>query len=553
MKKEKNSKLVLTIAIKAAIFIKRLRLCRIVVLIIDIGRYQLDNVKDAHYRRQSKERSVLFEISRILDTSTDLQHAIQPVLNLLADELDMKRGTVTLFNRQSGEVQIEAAHGLSEKQQNRGRYSPGEGIVGRVISSGEAETIPDISDDPDFLDKTKARGELAADRIAFTCVPIKIEGAVIGTLSIDREWNDAEDIDLDEKFLTIAGSMIAQAVKVRRRVQEEKERNEELQKKLEKKFNPANIIGKSNAMREVFELVEQVAGSNATVLIRGESGTGKELAAQAIHYNSPRAHAPFIKVNCAALPESVIESELFGHEKGAFTSAIVSRKGRFELANKGTIFLDEIGDLSPMTQVKLLRVLQEQEFERVGGTETIKVSVRVIAATNRPLEEMMTSGEFREDLYYRLNVFPVNMPPLRDRKSDIILLADSFTEKYSSRNNKEIKRISTPAIELLMSYHWPGNVRELENCIERAVLLASDGVIHGTLLPPSLQSAESTGSGPVTGLNAALERLESEMLIDALKSTRGNIAAAARMLEITERKMGLRVAKYDIDAKKYAS
>ncbi|MBI9106226.1 MAG: sigma 54-interacting transcriptional regulator [Spirochaetales bacterium] len=513
----------------------------------------MENVKDIHYRRQVKERSVLFEISRILDTSTDLQHAITPVLNVLAEQLNMKRGTVTLLNRQSGELQIEAAHGLSVKQQNLGRYSPGEGIVGRVINSGEAEIIPDISDNPDFLDKTRARGELRGTRIAFICVPIKIEGRVIGSLSIDREHSGKADFDSDENFLTIAGSMIAQAVKVRRRVQEEKDRNEELQKKLEHRFTPANIIGKSNAMREVFELIEQVAGSNATVLIRGESGTGKELAAQAIHYSSPRAHMPFIKVNCAALPESVIESELFGHEKGAFTSAIASRKGRFELANGGTIFLDEIGDLSPMTQVKLLRVLQEKEFERVGGTETLKISVRVIAATNRPLEQMMEKGEFREDLYYRLNVFPVNMPPLRDRKSDIILLADSFTEKYALMNNKEVKRISTPAIELLMSYHWPGNVRELENCIERAVLLAFDGVIHGHLLPPSLQSAESTGSTVVTGLSAALERLENEMLIDALKSSRGNMAAAARMLDITERKMGLRVAKYGIKLKKYSN
>ena len=465
----------------------------------------------------------------------------------------MKRGTVTLFNRQSGELQIEAAHGMSEKQQNLGRYSPGEGIVGRVVDSGKAETITDITDSPDFLDKTRARDGITARHIAFVCVPIKIEGRVIGTLSIDREYSGEADFESDENFLAIAGSMIAQAVKVSRRVQEEKDRSRELQKKLENKFTPANIIGKSNAMREVFDLIEQVAGSNATVLIRGESGTGKELAAQAIHYNSPRAHMPFIKVNCAALPESVIESELFGHEKGAFTSAIASRQGRFELANKGTIFLDEIGDLSPMTQVKLLRVLQEQEFERVGGTETIKISVRVIAATNRSLEQMMVSGDFREDLYYRLNVFPVNMPPLRDRKSDISLLSDSFTEKYSTRNNKPVKRISTHAIELLMSYHWPGNVRELENCIERAVLLTTDGVIHGNLLPPSLQSAESTGSGVDTGLKAALERLETEMLIDSLKSTKGNMAAAARMLDITERKMGLRIAKYSINSKKYSN
>ena len=509
------------------------------------------DIKDSHYRRQIKEQSALFEISSILDSSTDLQHAISPILDVLANDLDMKRSTVTLLNRLTEEVKIEAAHGLTEKQQRLGRYSPGEGIIGRVIKSGEAEIIPDVSDDPDFLDKTQARSGLQGRKNAFICIPIQIEGRVIGTLSIDREHDGESDFSSDVRFLKIVGSMIAQAVKVRRRVQEEKDRNRELQKKLEDRFTPDNIIGKSSAMREVFDLVEQVSGSSATVLIRGESGTGKELAAQAIHYASPRAHLPFIKVNCAALPESVIESELFGHEKGAFTSAIASRKGRFELAHGGTIFLDEIGDLTPMTQVKLLRVLQEQEFERVGGTETIKVNVRVIAATNRPLEEMMNSGDFREDLYYRLNVFPINMPPLRERKSDIILLADAFTEKYSKLNNKEIKRISTPAIELLISYHWPGNVRELENCIERAVLLSSDNVIHGHLLPPSLQSAESTNSASISGLQAALDRLEVEMLEDALKSTRGNMAGAARALDISERKMGLRVAKYGIDPKKY--
>ena len=512
----------------------------------------MEDIREAHYRRKIQEQSALYMISSILDKSVDLQHAISPILDVLAGELDMKRSTVTLLNRLTDEVKIEAAHGLSSEQMIRGRYSPGEGIVGRVIERGEAEVIPDVSDEPDFLDKTKARSGINNRKNAFICVPIQIEGKVIGTLSIDREHDGEEDFSSDVSFLKIVSSMIAQAVKVRRRVQEEKDRTKELQNQLENTFSPANIIGKSNAMREVFALVEQVAGSNATVLIRGESGTGKELAAQAIHYNSPRAHMPLVKVNCAALPESVIESELFGHEKGAFTSAIASRKGRFELANKGSIFLDEIGDLSPMTQVKLLRVLQEQEFERVGGTETIKVNVRIIAATNRPLEEMMVKGEFREDLYYRLNVFPVNMPPLRERKSDIILLADVFAEKYGKRNNKEIKRISTPAIELLMSYHWPGNVRELENCIERAVLLTTDGVIHGNLLPPSLQSAESTGSAPSAGLDAALDALEIELLEDALKSAKGNMAKAARVLEITERKMGLRVSKYGIDPKKYS-
>ena len=258
-------------------------------------------------------------------------------------------------------------------------------------------------------------------------------------------------------------------------------------------------------------------------------------------------------MNCAALPEGVIESELFGHEKGAFTGAVAARKGRFELAQGGTLFLDEIGDLSPAMQIKLLRVLQEREFERVGGTTTIKADVRMIAATNRNLEELIETGQFRQDLYYRLNVFPIHIPPLRERRTDILLLADYFVERYSRQNHKNVRRISTPAIDMLMAYHWPGNVRELENCIERAVLLSEDEVIHGHHLPPSLQTAESSGTVPRGTLAAALETVERELLMEALKSARGNMAGAAATLGITERIMGLRVRKYQITPKRFKS
>jgi len=300
-------------------------------------------------------------------------------------------------------------------------------------------------------------------------------------------------------------------------------------------------------MRALYDLLAQVAPSDTTVLLRGESGTGKEMVAQAVHYSSPRADKPFVKVNCAALPETVIESELFGHEKGAFTGAIATRKGRFELADTGTIFLDEIGDLSPAMQVKLLRVLQEREIERVGGNRTIKIDVRVIAATNRPLEELLGRNNFREDLYYRLNVFPLHLPPLRERKSDILLLADHFIEKYNKKSHKNVKRIATSAINLLMSYHWPGNVRELENVVERAVLLASNDVILGIHLPPSLQSAESTGTAPTATLSETVDRIERELILDALKSSKGNYSKAAKALGITERIMGLRIKKYNLD------
>ena len=336
-------------------------------------------------------------------------------------------------------------------------------------------------------------------------------------------------------------------MRLRQSAQEERERlmeeNLRLQDELKDRYRPSNIIGNSKAMQSVYQLIAQVSSSDTTVLLRGESGTGKELVAHAIHYASRRAPRPFVKVNCAALPEGVIESELFGHEKGAFTGAVAARKGRFELAQGGTLFLDEIGDLSPAMQIKLLRVLQEREFERVGGTLTIKADVRLIAATNRDLEELIEGEQFRQDLYYRLNVFPIHIPPLRERRTDILLLADYFVERYSRQNHKNVRRISTPAIDMLMAYHWPGNVRELENCIERAVLLSDDEVIHGHHLPPTLQTAEASGTVPRGTLAAALETVEKELLMEALKSARGNMAAAAASLGITERIMGLRVKR----------
>ena len=509
-----------------------------------------------HYRRKIKELTLLFEISRILDEDMNLKEVIHPLLESMAENIGMQRATITLLNRKTGELSIEAAYGLSSQEKLKGRYKVGEGITGKVVQTGQPMIIPNIEEEPSFLDKTGARKSRQNKQTSFICVPIKSGNEVIGTFSIDRLNQEAEmDLDDDVRLLSIVSSMIARAVQLRQRSEEEKQRlldeNSRLQNELKAKFQPDNMVGNSQAMQEVFDLMSQVSGSDATVLIRGESGTGKELVAQAIHYNSLRADKPFIKVNCAALPESVIESELFGHEKGAFTGAMNTRKGRFEMADGGTIFLDEIGEISPMTQVKLLRVLQEREIERVGGSETIKVNVRILAATNRNLEEEIEKNTFREDLYYRLNVFPIHIPPMRERKTDLMLLADFFTEKYSKKNRKHIKRISSSAIDLIMSYHWPGNVRELENCIERAVLLSTDQVIHAYHLPPSLQSAESSDTGILSTLQEAVDNLEKELISEALKSNRGNMAKAARKLGITERIMGLRVKKYHINYKNY--
>jgi Nif-specific regulatory protein len=298
-------------------------------------------------------------------------------------------------------------------------------------------------------------------------------------------------------------------------------------------------------------MISQVCRSNATVLIRGESGTGKELVANAIHFNSPRAKNTFVKVNCAALPATLIESELFGHEKGAFTGAIRQKRGKFELGNKGTIFLDEIGSIGLDVQANLLRVLQEKEFERVGGTQTIKSDVRIIAATSKNLEHAVEAETFRGDLYYRLNVFPIYLPPLRERKTDILLLADHFLENYAKENSKDIRRFSTPAIDMLMQYHWPGNVRELENCIERAVLLCEGGVVRSYHLPPTLQTGEQSDTVPVRALDEAVAGLEREMIIDALKNTRGNMAMAAELLQTTVRKFTYKAKKYGVDFRQY--
>jgi Nif-specific regulatory protein len=381
--------------------------------------------------------------------------------------------------------------------------------------------------------------------------PLKVSGRVVGAVFLAFEDpDDASDEDA-LKIIEIAASMIARTLRIEKSEREESqkllEENTHLKQELKEKYDFSNLIGNSSPMRQVCDQVEQVARSNATVLLRGESGTGKEMIAHAIHYNSLRSKRPFIKVNCAALPDSLIEAELFGHEKGAFTGADRMKKGRFELADGGTLFLDEIGDLPPQTQIKLLRVLQEREFERLGGTETLSTNIRLITATNRSLEELIAEGTFREDLFYRLNVFTIFLPPLRDRKSDILLLAEHFLEKYEGEHNKRIRRISTPAIDMLTAYHFPGNVRELENAIERAVIVCDSNVIHGRHLPPTLQTAEVSGTETNVTLASAVAAFESDMIQDALKSSGGNIAKAAKMLDSTERILGYKIKKYGID------
>ncbi len=507
-----------------------------------------DSYKNRNYKRRIYEFSLLFQLSQALDSSGDLNTIIDPILTSMAENIGLRRGTVTILSRITGKISIAASVELSRDEIKRGVYELGEGITGKVVQSGRSEVIRNISLEPLFLDKTGVRQRRKDS--SFICVPIKHDSETIGSFSADRILQDEHELTDDVQLLAIVASMISRTVKLR---QSNEDKKKELNESSDEEFNPFNMIGKSHSMQEAFNLMAQVSRSETTVFIRGESGTGKELVAQTLHYNSLRAGKPFIKINCSALPESIIESELFGHEKGSFTGAVGSRKGRFELADGGSVFLDEIGELSPVTQVKLLRVLQEREIERVGGNSTIPVDVRIITATNKNVEEEMLKGNFREDLYYRLNVFPICIPPLRDRRSDIMLLTEYFIEKNNRKNRTSVKKISPSAIDLLMNYRWPGNVRELENCIERAVLLSHDQEINASDLPPSLQSAESSHIAHGSTMQATLDSFEQKLLCDALKTTRGNMASAARKLAISERVMGLRVKKYRIDLDKYKS
>ncbi len=507
-------------------------------------------------KRSDKELEVLYKISQAMIHQHGITGLLKEVLDIMETEMGLSRGTLTLRRPDTDIFVIEASHGLTEQEKKRAQYKLGEGITGRVAQSGKTIVVPDITKNPDFLNLTKKRKNLP---VAFLCAPIVHQKQVVGTISIDRPTSNNADLKRDMKFLNLVADLLAEVVADMREQMQEREslleENRQLRRQLGERFNPSNIVGKCSSMCVVYDQIAQVADSPATVLIRGESGTGKELVARAIHMNSPRRRQPFICVNCAALPENLIESELFGHEKGSFTGATAQRKGRFELAHGGTLFLDEIGDISPNVQVRLLRVLQERNFERLGGHRTISIDVRVIAATSRNLEDAMKQEKFREDLYYRLNVFPIHLPPLRERRSDIMLLTDHFTQHYSKQYNRPIKRISTSAINMMMQYHWPGNVRELENCIERAVLTSADSVIHGYHLPPSLQTIDETNTGIVpkegASFTSLVESYEREIIIDALKQHRGNAAACARHLQTTPRIINYKIRKLTIDPKKY--
>src|SRR4051812_19208846 len=490
----------------------------------------------------------LLEASQALANATNFKAALHRVLEILERSHDAVCSAVALEGGEGLPLQVAAALGPRDKAW---AASVPVGVLAKqVFATGRPVVIPRVSGEPALLERRASEGERS-----FVCVPLLLNRRASGVLCLELRFKSERDYERTAKFFGVVASMIAHAIKVQKLIEADRERlvqeNVRLQGELRERYDFSHILGTSRGMHAVCEQMMQVARSNTTVLIRGESGTGKELIAQAIHYNSQRASKPFLKVSCAALPDTLIESELFGYEKGAFTGATARKAGRFERADGGSLFLDEIGDVNPSVQVKLLRVLQEREFERLGGTDLVKVNVRMIAATNKPLEDAIAAGPFREDLLYRLNVFTIFVPLLRERKTDILLLADHFLERMAADHRKRIRRIATPAIDMLMAYHWPGNVRELQNVIERAVLVCDGEVVHAHHLPPTLQMADTSDAAATQPLEAALAAYEKDLIQDALKMARGNRAKAARLLHATARIVNYKIRKYRIDWRRF--
>lgn len=506
-----------------------------------------------HDKSESSEEFLLIhEIADALSSSLNLKDTLSRIFEMLDEKLALKKSILTLYDTYSDSYSIELAYGVSQQEFNSSLFQNWESYCKYIVSQDAAAFITQDIETPIIF------GEHTPELLTeyeYIGLPIILNNEVIGVLSINCSITSAPKLYKHVRLFFIIALMVAQEIKLKRMLEVEKEelRNEnvKLKDELKDKYNITNMIGKSSAMLQVYEGIKQVEQSNASVLIWGESGTGKELVAHAIHYNSPRANDPFIKLNCGAIPESLIESELFGYEKGAFTDAQEQRIGKFEAANGGTIFLDEIGELSPAVQVKLLRVLQDKEFTRVGGVSPVKINVRVIAATNRNLEEEMKKGNFRQDLYYRLNVFPIYIQPLRDRRTDIMLLVEHFLNKFSKENDKSIQRISPLAADLLTAHSWPGNVRELENCIERAVIICNGTTLQGTHLPPALQRADTGNFEQAENLSLddLVKNFEREIIIDALSKSRGKQSKAAQLLKTTQRILGYKIKHLDIDIK----
>jgi Nif-specific regulatory protein len=474
--------------------------------------------------------------------------ALRQALQILATQsaVGILGATVVVAGDRSGHGEFTLSEGSAVPRPRAGVQDSAADAPAQALAKGRPVVVPHTT----RAASSRSPRASAVRELSIVAAPVLVAGRTIGALGVEYAFDHGRDLHRALSYVTLLASVVAQAVAGARRASERQrlsDETSELRNRVLEQAEFPRLVGTSAPLGEVQTQVAQVASADTTVLLRGESGTGKGLIAQAIHHNSPRAKKPFVTVSCAALPADLIESELFGYEAGAFTGAQTTKKGRLELANGGTLFLDEVGELTPAVQVKLLRVLQQREFERLGGTQTISLNARVLAATNRNLEKAIAAGEFREDLYYRLNVFSIFVPPLRDRKADIMLLADHFLERFAREHGKNVRRISTPAIDMLASYHWPGNVRELSNAIERAVVLCDSGVVHAHHLPPTLQTAESSGTTANQSLQEMVEAVEKDALQDALKQSRGNRAVAARLLRTTRRIFNYKVRNYGID------
>jgi Nif-specific regulatory protein len=508
-------------------------------------------ISKSQIERAYQELLTLFKVSKVLSSSLNIFENLKNALQILAEDLYLTRGTVTLLDSAVNELKIVVAYGLTEEQIRRGRYKIGEGIVGKVFESGQPMIVPNIGEEPMFLNKTGAR--VKKDKISFLCVPIKLGDEIFGVLSVDRIFDVNTDFAEDLRVLEILATLFAQIIKIYNLLYEEKKKREFFEKEVKKKYQFYNLVYSSEQMRQIIKICEKISSTKAPVLIQGESGTGKELIAKAIHFNSDRADKPFIAINCAAIPENLLEAELFGYEKGAFTGAFTSKPGKFELANGGTLFLDEIGDLPLSLQAKLLRVLQEHTFERLGGTKSIKVDFRLISATHKNLKELISQGKFREDLYFRINVVNIYIPPLRERKEDIVVLIEHFLNQLNQKYQKSVK-ISKEVLKIFLEYPWPGNVRELENTLESMVILSDDELITPEHLPEVFKSCQISqpksdvqeSSLQAINLKQQIEEEEKQRIISALKACKFNQTQAAKLLGMTRRQLNYRLHKYGI-------
>ena len=495
---------------------------------------------------RNAELNVIYETCRVIGQALKLDQALDTILGILSASLAMKRATVTLLDEETGYLVIRASHGLTEAERRRGVYRVDEGITGLIFRTAQPYVVPDISKEPLFLNKTRSRCILK-EAITFLGVPILLHGKSIGVLHVDRLFGDEVPFEEDIRLLSIVATLIAQFVSLNRQV---RLREAKLLKNRSNARGDASggaprvfMVGKSPAMLTVQKQIEKVAPSKASVLLLGESGTGKTLVAQIIHELSARSRFPFVKINCASLPENLLESELFGYEKGAFTGAVNSKVGRVEEADNGTIFLDEIGELTLPLQAKLLRFIQEKEFERLGGTRTKRVDVRVVAATNKDLAAGVAEGTFREDLYYRLNVFPIRVPPLRERRDDIPDLLQHFLEKTAQEYGRKIS-ITRGAVAQFTRYDWPGNVREMENLVERMVIMVDGDQIEVSILPPYIGGWEGE---PEKESLSRIAEMEKKEILSALARNGGNMTRTARELGLTLRQVGYRIKKFGLE------